>query len=131
MFRLSRSTSPATRAPGTVSCIRFRQRKNVLLPQPDGPMMAVTARSRRSTLIPRTAWVTPNHAFRLRTSTRVGWSITSATWPSDGDPRDDADDEDKADEDDGAGPGERVPLVIRACRILEDLKGKRRDGRVE
>jgi hypothetical protein len=29
-------------APGTTSCIRFSDRRNVDLPQPDGPMSAVT-----------------------------------------------------------------------------------------
>ena len=48
----SKRTSPSTRAPGTVSCIRFRQRSSVDLPHPDGPMIAVTcplwhARTRR------------------------------------------------------------------------------------
>src|SRR6266550_8236040 len=37
------STEPSTRARGTVSCIRLKQRKSVDFPQPDGPMMAVTA----------------------------------------------------------------------------------------
>ncbi len=32
----------STRAPGTVSCMRLRQRRSVDLPQPDGPMIAVT-----------------------------------------------------------------------------------------
>ena len=35
-------TSPASAAPGTSSCIRLRIRRNVDLPQPDGPMSAVT-----------------------------------------------------------------------------------------
>src|SRR5215470_19114477 len=39
----STRTVPVTRAPGTTSCIRFRQRMNVDLPQPDGPMSAGTA----------------------------------------------------------------------------------------
>ena len=30
-------------APVISSCIRFSDRRNVLLPQPDGPMIAVTA----------------------------------------------------------------------------------------
>ena len=30
-------------APGISSCIRFSERRNVLFPQPDGPMIAVTA----------------------------------------------------------------------------------------
>ena len=34
-------TSPSTRAPGTRSFIRFRQRSTVDLPQPDGPISAV------------------------------------------------------------------------------------------
>ena len=37
-------TEPSTRAPGITSCIRFRVRRNVDLPQPDGPMSAVTDR---------------------------------------------------------------------------------------
>ena len=36
------STRPSTRAPGMMSFIRFSVRRNVLLPQPDGPMNAVT-----------------------------------------------------------------------------------------
>jgi len=34
--------APSTRAPGMMSFIRFSVRRNVLLPQPDGPMNAVT-----------------------------------------------------------------------------------------
>jgi len=33
---------PLTRPPGITSCIRFRIRRNVDFPQPDGPMNAVT-----------------------------------------------------------------------------------------
>ena len=39
----SSSTSPASCAPGTSSCMRLRIRRNVDLPQPDGPISAVTA----------------------------------------------------------------------------------------
>ncbi len=35
-------TSPASLAEGTSSCIRLRIRRNVDLPQPDGPISAVT-----------------------------------------------------------------------------------------
>ena len=34
--------APSLRKLGTTSFMRFRQRMNVLLPQPDGPMIAVT-----------------------------------------------------------------------------------------
>src|SRR5262249_37362658 len=43
MFSPSSRISPSTRAPGTRSFIRLKQRRIVLLPQPDGPMHAVTA----------------------------------------------------------------------------------------
>ena len=39
---------PSTRADGMVSFIRLMQRRNVDLPQPDGPMKAVTALSAMS-----------------------------------------------------------------------------------
>ena len=38
----SSSMAPSTRAEATVSFMRFMQRRNVDLPQPDGPMNAVT-----------------------------------------------------------------------------------------
>ena len=39
--RRGRGSCPPTLTPGTRSFIRFRQRMNVLLPQPDGPITAV------------------------------------------------------------------------------------------
>jgi hypothetical protein len=56
------STSPASCAEGTFSCIRFKIRKNVDFPHPDGPINAVTVcagivnDTRSSTLFD------PNHA---------------------------------------------------------------------
>jgi hypothetical protein len=49
MFLACRSTSwyrmrPSVLKFGITSFIRFRQRMKVLLPQPDGPMIAVTIR---------------------------------------------------------------------------------------
>jgi len=41
----SSSMLPVTRAAGIVSFIRLRQRRKVDLPQPDGPMKAVTRSS--------------------------------------------------------------------------------------
>ena len=43
-FSSSSITLPSTRPPGVTSCIRFRVRRSVDLPQPDGPMNAVTER---------------------------------------------------------------------------------------
>ena len=42
MSSVLRRTLPSALAFGIVSCIRFRQRINVDLPQPDGPMIAET-----------------------------------------------------------------------------------------
>ena len=39
---LSSVSLPSTRAPGSTSCIRLIERRNVDLPQPDGPISAVT-----------------------------------------------------------------------------------------
>jgi len=50
---------PSTRQPVMVSFIRFRQRRKVDLPQPDGPMKAVTVAGAISTLTSRSAWVAP------------------------------------------------------------------------
>src|SRR5438034_2206193 len=38
----SSSTLPVIQPPSESSCIRFRQRRNVVLPHPDGPINAVT-----------------------------------------------------------------------------------------
>src|SRR6266699_1222460 len=42
IFWPSRRISPSSRAPRTVSCMRLRVRRSVDLPQPEGPMSAVT-----------------------------------------------------------------------------------------
>ena len=41
-------TEPSTRVPGMMSFMRLSVRRNVLLPQPDGPMNAVTTLARIS-----------------------------------------------------------------------------------
>src|SRR5919202_6808053 len=147
----SRSTRPLTRAPGTVSCIRLRQRSSVDLPHPEGPMTAVTARDGKARSTPRTAWTLPNHASSDSAASRTscpapsaaalrGVSVTRgesagptcsvavAMVPRARDePGRDADDENEPDENEGAGPGEGVPLVIGADGVGEDLQRQRGD----
>jgi len=60
------STVPSTRAPGTVSCMRFKHRRNVDLPQPEGPMMAVTAFCGIDADTFLTAALSPKKAVRSR-----------------------------------------------------------------
>ena len=55
----SSMTWPSTRPPGTTSCIRFRVRRNVDLPQPEGPMKAVTDRGSTVRDTPSTALKSP------------------------------------------------------------------------
>ena len=55
----SSSTSPSTRVSGMMSFIRFRQRRKVDLPQPDGPMNAVTDFSGTRSEISCSAWDFP------------------------------------------------------------------------
>ncbi len=50
---------PSMRAPGVTSCIRLSVRSTVVLPQPDGPMNAVTLRGRTDSETSATAWNAP------------------------------------------------------------------------
>ena len=44
-------TEPSTRVPGIMSFMRLSDRRNVDLPQPEGPMNAVTSFGRTSSLM--------------------------------------------------------------------------------
>ena len=57
--RPSSRTLPSARAPGISSCMRLMQRTIVDLPQPDGPMIAVTLFGSIVMLTPSTAWKSP------------------------------------------------------------------------
>src|ERR1039458_7923430 len=59
--------SPSMRASGLSSCIRLMARRKVDLPQPLGPMMAVTARAAMSSETFLTAAFLPKMTDRLRT----------------------------------------------------------------
>ena len=54
-----RRTLPSARAPGISSCMRLMQRTIVDLPQPDGPMIAVTSLGLNSRSIPFTCSALP------------------------------------------------------------------------
>src|SRR6266705_3205577 len=112
-----RRTFPSTLAFGIVSCIRFRQRINVDLPQPDGPMIAETACSSKSNVMSSIAFFGPYPADTL--SVRIFAAIASS--PRDGakpddDPRHDGNPEHHEDEDQGGPPGGLVQGRVRAER---------------
>src|SRR5678815_4217148 len=144
----SRLTEPATRAVGTVSCMRLRHRSSVDLPQPDGPMIAVTSRSRNVIETSRTASADPKNAQSALASRRIrsapaaaggataavgrgarGGSVATATKSGARCKAGcQADDEDNANENERASPGERVLLIVRADREVEDLQRQRGNG---
>ena len=71
--------SPVTRQPSMVSFIRFRQRMNVDLPQPEGPIMAMTSlrpMSRETFLI---ACLSPYQTLTLRQVMRGFAMVISPT----------------------------------------------------
>src|SRR5690554_4037778 len=61
----SSSTWPSAKALGTSSCIRFRQRMKIDLPQPDGPMIAVTSFAMMSKSMPLRTFDSPYPATRF------------------------------------------------------------------
>src|SRR3954454_3661573 len=66
------ATLPSTRAPGSTSCIRLIERRNVDLPQPDGPISAVTLRGAAASEMSKSACFSPyqNENFSARTNPR-------------------------------------------------------------
>src|SRR2546423_6122781 len=120
----SSSTDPVTQPPSDSSGIRFRQRRNVLLPQPDGPITAVTvcAGNRMDT-----SFTTARRPYRAVSRTASSWSRASAggamTLPN-GRARGQREEEHEAHQDERRGPRQAVPFVERAGRVHEDLERK-------
>src|SRR6185436_13355969 len=104
--------------------MRLRQRMNVDLPQPEGPMMAVTALGAIVRSIPLKTCMLPNQAL-----TPVTWIPSTIPSPHSAEaaPRGDAgrqaDDEHHPDEHEGARPRLAVPVVVGRDRVREDLQG--------
>src|SRR5689334_12574741 len=103
--------------------MRFKQRRNVLLPQPDGPMMAVTVWRGNGRLTSRTITFREKSAERRRVSscTRVSGAIPPAGGPS-GCQRQA---EHEAHEDQCGRPRQAVPVLEWPRRVGEDLERKR------
>src|SRR6266550_6118943 len=125
MFTLSSNTSPLTVAPGVSSCIRLRQRSRVDLPQPDGPMMAVTICAGNKSDTSCTARWCPNSAVTCAASSRSR-VLADATIALPGDPAGrQRDHEDKPHQHQRRRPGQAMPLVERAGRVHVDLQRER------
>src|SRR2546427_12560396 len=124
-----RRTLPSTLALGIVSCMRFRQRINVDLPQPDGPMIAETACSSKSNVVSSIAFFGPYHADTLsvRIFVAIAFPPRHGT-KQDDDPRHDRNAEHHEDKDQGVRPDGLAQTGVRAerdhlCRVLHRHAG--------
>src|SRR5260221_5289269 len=125
MLTSSSNTSPWTLAPAANSCMGFRQRSMVLLPHPDGPMIAVTVWAGTSSDTSRTARCCPNIAVRWDASSRsrvlADATIALAGHPAGGE----GDDEHEPHKHERGGPGQAMPLLEGAGRVHVDLQRQR------
>src|SRR5438445_9696067 len=103
----SSRTWPDTRAPATTSCSRLSDRRNVDLPQPEGPMMAVTCLGSTVMLTSARARNEPNQALRPSTSMRLAIAGSRSGKPvaAGQEAGDDGEQEHDEDQRKGTGPG--------------------------
>src|SRR3989449_8820683 len=112
--------------------MRLRHRRNVDLPQPEGPMIAVTALGAIASPMSRRTWRVPTQA--LRSLTRIPSPMLSphrAVTAARRDPRRETDQEDQGDQHQRAGPRLAVPVVEGGDRVGEDLERQRGDRLIE
>src|SRR6267378_6271009 len=125
-------TFPSTLAFGIVSCIRLRQRMRVDLPQPEGPMTAVTMCSSMSIVMSWIASFSPYQAERDSTRSLVAmWDSPRYGTEPDDDARNDAESEHHEDKDQRDAPGGLILSHIRTCGPYVDGMGERLDGLVQ
>src|SRR5437763_4821222 len=122
----SRRTWPDTRALGTTSCMRLSERRNVDLPQPDGPIRAVTCLGSTVMLTSARAWNAPNQALRPSTATRLAIVGSRSAKPVTAGQEAGDDGQQQHDDDQRKGTGPR-PVdgdVERRPRLGEDEQGQ-------
>src|SRR5918994_1952582 len=123
----SSRTFPVIQPPSVTSCIRFRVRRKVDLPQPEGPIRACTRLGVKLSDTSFTAVKLPYMALSLSVTTRatpLGAAISRSTGglkvssgietvpPANREPGTETKDEDNHDEDERCGPGIAVPLLV-------------------
>src|SRR5438094_9314235 len=128
MLTLSSRTSPCTLAPGVSSCMRFRQRSSVLLPHPEGPMIAVTVCAGNKSDTSRTARCCPKSAVRCAVSRRslvlADATIPGPRYPAGGE----RNHQHERHEQQSRGPRQAVPFVEWTGRVYVDLQRQRLHG---
>src|SRR5712672_2618107 len=131
----SSSTRPEIVAPSDNSCIRSRQRRYVLFPQPDGPMIAVTLLFGNARVTWRTAVLPWKYADMKSVRSRVGRSATMTEARPRGVARRQPEEQDQRHEQQGGAPGQPVPFFEGTGGIGVDLQRERlhrlHDGELE
>src|SRR3954468_20043717 len=124
----SRLIVPSTRVPGCTSCMRFRVRRNVLLPHPDGPMSAVMLFGSMTIETSSIALVLPYHALTpsqaIRFATAYVLSAVDAGTAGDG-AGDQVEHEDEQHQCEGTGPCPVQRDLLRLAGLGED-EGRQR-----
>src|SRR5207244_5497774 len=99
---------PSTLAPGTTSCVRLMARRNVDLPQPDGPIIAVTCLGSMAMLTSARACAAPYQALSPSTSMRLAMAVSGSGKPVAAGEESGGDGEDKDDHDKRQSAGPRT-----------------------
>src|SRR6185369_6529965 len=119
----SSSTFPVIQPPSVNSCMRFRVRRKVDLPQPEGPINALTLLLAKVSVTFFTAVNLPYIAVSLSVPSRTCCSGMEP--PPRGEASTHTKHEDHQDQNQRRGPGQLVPLFISARRVLEDHERQR------
>src|SRR5690242_19115556 len=121
----SSSTWPVTQPPSDSSCMRFRQRRNVLLPHPDGPSTAVTVWAPNKSDTSFTTARRPYSAVRRTASiwrrASAGGVMAGAQRPAGGD----GEDQHEAHQYERGCPRQPMPFVEGARGVGENLERQR------
>src|SRR2546427_880591 len=118
----SSRTLPVTQPPSDSSCMRLRQRRNVLLPHPDGPITAVTVCVAKGIETSCTTARRPYSAVSRAVSSCRRPSAGGAMALPDGPARAEREHEHEPHEHEGRCPREAVPLLEWPRRVDEDLQ---------
>ena len=114
----SSSTSPSARALRTVSCMRFSVRRKVDLPQPEGPISAVTCFGGMARLTSWSTWLLAVVEVQARDKQLV--SHSAPTLGDENQPRRHVGREHQGQQHQAGGPGLAVPVVVGRNRESED-----------
>src|ERR1039457_6996972 len=127
--------SPSMRASGFSSCIRFNARRKVDLPQPLGPMMAVTALAAMSSETFFSTSLAPKKIERLRAVSAaevLGIVAMKSALALETVARQEThagiEEQHQHEQHERAGPGLPMPVVVGRNRVGKNLERHRGDG---